>query len=422
MAFQAWFYPAMHQLRRTVSSGDDTVLGNNGDNVIPVTGGRDVIDGGSDEDRLVVDFSATTASVAATSATISSAQGTVNIARSSIEHCTVSTGSGLDTLTFLDGDNIINAGTFGGNTIAVRWGNNTIYSASGIDGIIASNGNIYIDAGEGANTITAGPTGSCNNTIISGSGINTITAGNGSNNIKGGEGANAITTGTGNGVVSSGSAADTAITGTGNDIIKDAGGAGGITAGAAHDRLIMNLSNAGAAATNTVTGAESHGGVLVGTTYSDVEEFHITTGSGNDTLLGGDGADVLAGGAGADNLSGTGASDGIFGAVGDVVDGGEDIDGIDFDILVLKDFGDYRIDFDSPLDPESGTVMQLDSNGNEIGSVAFGVWRYRKYRIHRQYRHHSRGYDAGGGALQPHSDHQRHPVCSWHHDLFGDQF
>jgi Ca2+-binding RTX toxin-like protein/phage FluMu protein gp41 len=584
----------------TDSDGDDTVSGNNGDNVITVTGGIDVVAGGLGTDRLVVDYSATSAAVTGTATTISSDQGTVNVIGSSIEHYTVSTGSGIDTLTFLDGDNYIDAGTTGGNTITVGSGDNTIISGSGIDGIIAGTGNNYIEGGDGANTITVGPTGSgnniiysgsgidaiivgngnnfvdagtggantitvgpsgsgnntiisgtgidtisvgngdnyidagtggantitvgptgfgnntiisgsgidgiitgngdnyidagttgantitvgsgnntiisgsgidgiiagtgnnyieggdgantitagptgfgnniivsgsgidtisvgngdnCidagtggantitvgsgnntiisgsgidgftvgngnnyieggegantiavgngNNTIISGSGIDTITAGNGSNNIEGGEGANAITTGTGNDVVSSGISADTIVTGAGNDIIKDAGGAGAVTAGAGHDRLIMDFSTATTAVTNTVTGADSHGGVLGGTTYTGVEEFHITTGSGNDTLLGGDGADVLDGGAGADSLSAGSGSDVIYGGLGDVVDGGENLDGSDFDVLVLEDFGNHRIDLDSLLDPENGTVVQLDGDGNETGSVAF---------------------------------------------------
>jgi Ca2+-binding RTX toxin-like protein len=548
----------------TDSDGDDTVSGNNGDNVITVTGGIDVVAGGLGTDRLVVDYSATSAAVTGTATTISSDQGTVNLIGSSIEHYTVSTGSGIDTLTFLDGDNYIDAGTTGGNTITVGSGDNTIISGSGIDGIIAGTGNNYIEGGDGANTITVGPTGSgnniiysgsgidaiivgngnnfvdagtggantitvgpsgsgnntiisgtgidtisvgngdnyidagtggantitvgptgfgnntiisgsgidgiitgngdnyidagttgantitvgsgnntiisgsgidgiiagtgnnyieggdgantitagptgfgnniivsgsgidtisvgngdnCidagtggantiavgngNNTIISGSGIDTITAGNGSNNIEGGEGANAITTGTGNDVVSSGISADTIVTGAGNDIIKDAGGAGAVTAGGGHDRLIMDFSTATTAVTNTVTGADSHGGVLGGTTYTGVEEFHITTGSGNDTLLGGDGADVLDGGAGADSLSAGSGSDVIYGGLGDVVDGGENLDGSDFDVLVLEDFGNHRIDLDSLLDPENGTVVQLDGDGNETGSVAF---------------------------------------------------
>ncbi len=53
----------------------------------------------------------------------------------------MSTGSGIDTLTFLDGDNYIDAGTTGGNTITVGSGDNTIISGSGIDGIIAGTGN-----------------------------------------------------------------------------------------------------------------------------------------------------------------------------------------------------------------------------------------------------------------------------------------
>ena len=511
----------------TELGGNNTITGNDGNNVFSVTGGIDIIDGGLGSDRLVVDYSATLAAITGTTVTISSDLGTVSVIGASVEHYTVSTGDGIDTLTFLDGDNVIDAGTVGGNTITAGSGDNTIISGSGIDGIITGNGDNFIDAGTGgantitagptgagnntiisgsgidgiitgngdnfinagtggANTITAGPTGAGNNTIISGSGIDTIlvgsgnnyidagtggantitagptgagnntiisgngidgiitghgdniidagtggantitvgdgnniiisgsgidgiTAGNGdnyilggqgantiavgsgsnviisgggidiltatgggNNNIVAGEGANAITTGAGNDVVSSGDAADTIVTGAGNDVISDTGGAGGITAGTGHDRLIMDFSTKTAAITSTVTGVESHGGVFAGTTYSGVEEFHVTMGSGNDTIATGDGADVLSGGAGADSMFSGRGSDVIYGGVGDVVDGGENLDDSDFDVLVLKDFGPYEIVNSNSLNPENGTIYQLDAvGGNRIGSVVF---------------------------------------------------
>jgi Ca2+-binding RTX toxin-like protein len=278
-------------------------------------------------------------------------------------------GDGIDTITTGDGDNCIDAGSVGANTIAAGSGNNVIIAGSGIDTITVGNGNNFIDAGSlGANTVTAG---SGDNYIAAGSAIDTITAMGGSNNIEAGDGANVITTGVGNDVIATGVDIDTVTSGAGNDIIKISGGADVLTAGTGHDRLIADLSTSITAVTTTVAGAGSHAGTVGVATFSSVEEFHITAGSANDTIYTGDGADVIDGGAGADLLYAGGGSDVIYGGVGDVVDGGENLDGSDFDVLVLKDFGFYEIvrDLDNP---ENGTVYQLDAvDGNRIGSMDF---------------------------------------------------
>jgi len=466
------------------------ITGNIGDNVITVSGGIDIVDGGLGVDRVVVDYSASAGVVTATTAVIGGDLGTVSV--SGVENFTVLTGVGADTLTFTtaNGDNYIDAGD-GANTIVVGSGTNTVIAGSGIDTITVGNGNNYIDAGletagantllvgsgdntiigsngidtittgggnnyiyagEGANTITVGPTFFGNNTIIGGSGIDTmtigggdncidagfgtagantitvgptfsgnnkilgsdgidtITVGNGTNYIAAGDGANVITagfgnnfitasdaidtitamggnnvieagggantvtTGLGNDVVKTGNAADTVATGADNDIIKDAGGAGTLTAGPGHDRLIMDLSVSTAPVSNTAVNVlGTYSGIIDATTYAGVEEFHITTGSGNDAIVTGDGADVLDGGAGADTLSAGGGSDVIYGGVGDVIDGGENADGSDFDLLVLKNFGPYEIVLTNPNNSENGTVFQLDQPGGSRtgGEVKF---------------------------------------------------
>jgi Ca2+-binding RTX toxin-like protein len=474
----------------TDSGTADTITGNDGDNIITVTGGiGDTVNGGDGEDRLVVDYSSSTGVVTATTTTFSGSPGTVGVTAGSIENFTVLTGdsidtitlttadgdnyidtgegastvvvgngdnvivggSGIDTLTFGNGNNTIDAGygTIGANTITGGSGNNTILGSdgidtisigggdnrlvvgdgantltvgptftgnnviiggSGIDTITVGGGNNCIDAGfgtVGANTITAGPTFSGNNSILGSDGIDTIVVGHGDNYIAAGDGANTITagsgnnfitagdgidtitamggnnvieagdigvntvtTGIGNDVVETGVGADVIVTGAGNDIIKDAGGAGSVAAGDGHDRLIYDFSASTAPVTNTIIDvAGTSSGVMGATTYSGVEEFHITGGSGADNITTGAGADVLDGGAEADTLIAGDGSDVIYGGVGDVIAGGEDADGLDFDVLVLNGLGGETagsFSYDVAGNTENGTFTLTSG-----GSVSF---------------------------------------------------
>jgi Ca2+-binding RTX toxin-like protein len=325
-------------------SGNNTILGSDGIDTIVVGNGNNEIEAGD-------------------------GANTITVGPTGFGNNRIISGDGIDTITTGHGDNCIDAGSGGANTIAAGSGNNVIIAGSGIDTITVGDGNNFIDAGSlGANTVTAG---AGNNYITAGSAIDTITAMGGNNNIEAGDGANAITTGGGNDVIATGVGIDAITSGAGNDILKISGGADVLTAGDGHDRLIADFSASTAAVTTTIAGDGSHAGRSGVVTFSSVEEFHITTGSGNDTIFTGDGADVLDGGAGADLLFAGGGSDVIYGGVGDVVDGGENLDGSDFDILVLKDFGFYEIvrDLDNS---ENGSVYQLDAvDGNRTGSVEF---------------------------------------------------
>ena len=369
----------------TNSTGNNNISGNDGDNIITVTGGTDVVDGGGGLgiDRLVVDYSWATTAITGTASSSSGAGSSV--AYSDFESFKVLGGTAADTITLTSGDNIIDVGGGadgvtvgdgdnyidagdGANIVTAGNGNNIINSGDAADSISVGTGDNRIFGGNGANIITAG-TG--NNLISTGDAADTITASGGNNVIEAGLGANIITTGAGNDIIESANAADTVDTGAGNDIIKDTGGAGAVTAGAGHDRLIMDYSESITAVTNTLTGAApSYGGVIAATTFSGVEEFHITGSGIDDNILTGAGSDVLDGGAGADTLNAGEGSDVIYAGDGDVVNGGEDANGKDFDVLVLNDFGDYRIDYttvDDVVDTESGTVVQL-VDGNETGA------------------------------------------------------
>lgn len=325
----------------TDSGTADTITGNAGDNTITVTGGIDTVDGGLGDDRLVVDYSASVGVVTATTTTFVGDLGTVGIAAGSIEHFTVLTGDGIDTITlttahgdnyvdtgegastivvgdgnntvitgsgidtinFGDGDNSIDTGfgTIGANTITGGSGNNTILGSDGIDTITLGGGNNRIEAGDGANTITVGPTFNGNNVIISGSGIDTITVGGGDNCIDAGFGtigANTITTaagGIGSNTILGGDGIDTVTTGNGDNFIEVGGGANTVTAGSG-DNYIK-----GGDAIDTITAMGGNNNIDAGGAANTV-----TTGVGNDVVATGNGADTVATGDGDDIIKDAG--------------------------------------------------------------------------------------------------------------------
>jgi Ca2+-binding RTX toxin-like protein len=348
----------------TVGSGNNTIISGSGIDTITV---------GDGDNNINVGAGADTISVGSGSNYIDAGEGIniISATATGLGENIVIAGDGADTITLGSGVSRVFAG--GGaniiSTSATGVSNNTVSTGDAADTISLGAGDNRICAGDGANIITAG---SGNNHITAGDGADTIAASGGNNVIEAGIGANIITTTSGNDVVTTGNAADTVITGAGDDIITDTGGAGAVTAGAGHDRLVMDFSAQATSLTNTLTGAgPTYGGVFGGTTYSGVEEFHITGGSGNDIFTTGDGADVLDGGAGADTLTAGGGSDVIYGTAGDVIAGGEDTDGLDFDVLVLDGSGTVTFDSGSI---EDGTV-NLDSGGTVtfegIESVVF---------------------------------------------------
>jgi Ca2+-binding RTX toxin-like protein len=269
------------------------LVGNAGNNVITVTDGSDAVNGGLGIDRLVVDYHLATGAVTGDSTSnFAEAGGSrlVSITAGTFENFTVLTGSGADTLTVGNGDNIIRAGN-GANTIT---------------------------AGNGANSITGG------------SGADTITAGDGGNSIDAGNGTNTITSGSGNDVILSGVGADTIVAGGGNDVITLRGGADNVKSGAGFDRLVVNYSASTTAVIGGVTGgnlgsgytghiADSVGNLV---DFVSTEAFTITTGSGNDSLTVGGGDDTLTSGAGNDTIR--------PGLGNDTVNAGTGNDGINF--------------------------------------------------------------------------------------------
>jgi Ca2+-binding RTX toxin-like protein len=266
----------------------NSIAGNDGDNLIHVSGGADAVSGGLGHDRLIVDYRLAAGAVTGDSSsnvTEAGAGGRLVTINGGFEDFTILTGSGADTITTGAGDDIIKTG-------------------------------------EGAGTITAGQGA---NLIVSGSGADTITALDGGNVVDAGDGANTITTGSGVDLITTGRGMDTVVSGAGNDIITILGGADGVDAGAGVDRLVIDYS----AAVTAVSGGVQNGNAAAGygghiadlsaatLDFVAVEQFWITTGSGNDKITTGAGNDRIDTGAGSDALYGGSGRDALNGGEGD---------------------------------------------------------------------------------------------------------
>jgi len=316
----------------------NSIVGNDGDNIITVSSGVDVVNAGNGTDRLIVDYGAATAPITGTLVNVTDG-GTHAVTFTGVENFTISTGSGNDTLTVADGFNVLSTG-------------------AGNDTITAGNGHNLIDGGIGNDTITAGNGA---NTIDGGAGNDTIVAGNGGNTINGGDGDDGITTGSGNDVVNAGLGNDTVITGAGNDVTTVNGGIDTVDSGSGTDRLIIDYSSSTTNVNGGVTGGTLAGGYdgafadVAGTSsvvFQATENFTVTTGIGNDVIATGDGADVLDGGAGSDQLNAGGGDDTLLIGLGsDALDGGAGTDTALFDGARA----DYQI-----TDLGGGVIQSID--------------------------------------------------------------
>jgi Ca2+-binding RTX toxin-like protein len=329
------------------NGGNNVITGNAGFNTFGVTGGTDVVHGGGGSDRLMVDYSGAGGSIIGTVTGFTDG-GTNSVVFDGIENFTVRTGVNNDTLTLGDGDNKIKTGG----------GNDTITTGNGYNNIAAGGGN------------------------------DTVTSGDGGNNVNGGSGDNTITTGEGKDEIHTGGGNDTVLTGGEDDVTLIAGGLDSVNAGAGRDMLVVRY---GEELTN-VTGGVSSGDLLGGytgafgsvagdtVTFSNMEDFNVTTGQGADVITTGDGRDyiytrggddVLSAGEGQDSLNGGGGNDTITGGKGgDLLTGeaGSDL----FVFLDLTDSRETGIDVITDLrNPDVIDVSAIDADAFAGGNQAF---------------------------------------------------
>lgn len=219
----------------------------------------------------------------------------------------------------------------------------------GIPSIPGQGGNDDIIKGLGArDTIHAGLG---DDEVFAGAGTDTVFGGDGDDILRGESGSDTLYGEDGNDQLSGGTGTDTLDGGAGNDILSGGGSNDKLSGGDGNDFLVAGVGN------DTLSGGAGND-LLLG-------------GSGKDRIdLGADGdTDIAFGGAGSDKFTGIGQ--------GDAIDGNEDADGLDRDVLDLTGAaqtanpgGSLSVTF-SPANAENGVVTFFDANGTETGTTRF---------------------------------------------------
>ncbi|MCB2117443.1 MAG: Hint domain-containing protein [Rhodobacteraceae bacterium] len=256
-----------------------------------------------------------------------------------------------------NGDGLTGAATaWQDDVVLAGAGNDTVLSGLGNDTVDGGTGTDSIDGGDGNDSLFGGA-GVFADTILGGNGNDTIDGGDGNDSLLGGAGVDSILGGLGDDYVDGGTEADYIDGGDGNDSLF--GGAG-----------TFNDTILGGAGNDTIDGGDGNDSLLGGDGTDS-----ILGGAGNDFIDGGTGNDTLNGGLGTDTMTGGFGSDRFVGlGIGDVVDGSEDADNSDIDILDIFGSGWTKATtnfiFNDPSH-ESGTVQFLDGSGNVIGTMTF---------------------------------------------------
>ena len=199
---------------------------------------------------------------------------------------------------------------------------------------------------------------------------------------------------------------DIVYAGAGNDTVRAELGDDDVYAGTGNDSVWGGVGDdliLGEDGNDTLRGEQDNdtldGGAGNDTLFGGRGNDSLIGGAGNDTLDGGRGDDIIEGGSGFDVIHGGGGDDTITGGAdrdvmfggddrdtffggtdGDLVDGGEGTTSgnvlDDYDTLDLTGAGEANnpggravVEYDN--NPENGTVLFLDKDGNETGSLKF---------------------------------------------------
>lgn len=239
--------------------------------------------------------------------------------------------TGIDSMTFANGDNLIYAGA-GNDRITAGAGNDTLYGEAGNDSLVGGAGDDILVGGIGNDTLNGGE-GSDTYVFNKGDGQDTINTGDSGMDVIKFEGITADQI--------------NKITRSGNNLIIEYGNTdritvtnhfttGGIGYIAFDDQMMLfqDFLNMEYGGLHLTTGADT---MVFGSTadliYAEAGNDRISSGdgndtiygqAGNDTLNGGNGNDLLEGGDGNDQLNGDAGNDTLIGGAGnDTLTGGE---------------------------------------------------------------------------------------------------
>ncbi|OUC14135.1 MAG: hypothetical protein B0A82_14065 [Alkalinema sp. CACIAM 70d] len=356
-------------------AGNDQLFGDAGNDFLDPGTGVDKVYGGIGNDILKLDFAGLTTNITVTYTTTTTGSVSNGTTFQEIEQVRLNTGSGVDTINL---SATIGDGTFFnyGNVIRLGAGNDTATGGAGADAIYGEAGNDTLNGGADADRLDGGDgddilRGGAGNDIDEGLAAGTVTPG-----LYGGAGNDQLFGDAGNDFLDPGTGVDKVYGGIGNDILKlDFAG------------LTTNVT---VTYTTTTTGSVSNG-----TTFQEIEQVRLNTGSGvdtinlaatigdgsffnygnlirlgagNDSATGGAGADAIYGEAGNDTLNGGAAADRLDGGDGDdILRGG---DGNDMnDVLVAgTEYGG--------LYSGAGNDQLFGDAGNDFLSGGLGTDRF----------------------------------------------
>lgn len=354
--------------------GNDTLLGGEGDDTLHGGAGADDLEGGNGSDTA--SYADQTVNLNINLATGIAQGGTATgDTFASIEN--VTSGSGNDVITGNTLANVL-AGGAGNDTISGGAGNDTLIGGDGTDTLVGGAGGDVLDGGAGADRASyADDTASLNinlsaNTAVGGSAtgdtfisIENLTTGSGNDTVVGSAANNQIIGGAGNDTIDGGAGSDSLFGGDGSDVLTGGSGGDVLDGGAGTDRASYTADTANLVI--NLAGNSASGGSATGDSFVSIE--NVSTGSGNDsiigsavsnTLSGGAGNDVIDGGAGNDTLLGGDGDDSLTGGAGnDTLDGGAGTD--------LASYADQTVALSINL--TSGAVAGGTAAGDNLISI-----------------------------------------------------
>jgi serralysin len=365
--------------------GDDTLSGGGGNDVLYGEGGSNVLDGGAGNDTYYL--------TGVTNVVLEEADGGIDTIRTT--QTSIFLADQVENLVLTSTLGVYAMGNVQGNSITGGTGGDTLFGADGFDFLYGGAGNDSLDGGTGNDVIYAG-TG--NDNALGGDGADTLFGSTGNDTLAGGAeadrllgedgndrlfgdaGGDSIYGGNGNDSLYGGEGGDFLDGGVGNDSMDGGAGDDTYVVNAAGDRVVEGLDGGidtvRTALTNFTLGENVENLVLTSTSASTGTgnglDNTITGGVGSDRLFGMDGFDFLFGGGGSDTLSGGNGSDWIDGGIGnDSVLGGADFDtiigGVGNDRLFGGTEGDmlYGDAGNDQLDGEDGEDRLFGGIGND---------------------------------------------------------
>ena len=410
-------------LRESAVDANATFNTGAGDDLVEVRDGEDVINLGAGSDRMVLDWSgqpsgAVYLSIAFTGNSNAGYAGQYYVgggyARATftgVEHFTIRSSGGSDTLLTGAGRDIVHAGagndnvsTQGGDDIVGGdLGNDTLNGGSGIDtvdysGVAAavtvslSTSGLQATGGAGNDRLSGFENliGSAFNDVLKGNGgANSLTGGDGNDSINAANGNDILTGGLGNDQLLGGNDVDNLQGGEGNDVLNGQSGADTMAGGLGDDTYYVDVagdvvSEAADAGLDTIRSSINY------TLGDNIERLFLDgtarTGTGNalantifgtsssDTLSGLAGDDLLRGYNGADTLLGGDGNDLLYGgALRDTLTGGSGRDQFRFeegDSSNLLAQSDRITDF-SRAEGDRIYLSPVDADANAAGDQAF---------------------------------------------------